>query len=184
AAAAFDGALVAAGGSVFATNTIYDSFAVVDAGVPDVPVVLQNRQVARTARNGKVVVPGLRSLARSTISIDVTDLPVDVTVASTEETVVPAWRSGVAVNFNGGVKSAALVVLRDASGNYVTPGSVAKLNGGDAEIFVGYDGQLWLEGLEASNTLTVESGNGVCTASFAYASAPGNQVIIDPVECK
>lgn len=128
--------------------------------------------------------PGLRSYARNTISIDVANLPVDVTVAATEETVVPAWRSGVKVNFNGGVKSSALLVLRDASGSYLAPGSVAKLNGGDAENFVGYDGQLWIEGLKPSNTLTVENENGACSASFTYTPDPGNQVIIDPVECK
>lgn len=184
ASARFDGALVMAGGGVFAANTIYDSFAVVDAGLPDVPVMLQNQPVATTGSNGKALVSGLRSYAKNRISIDVANLPVDATVEATDETVIPARRSGVTLKFNGGVKSSALLILRDASGGYLAHGSVAKVNGGDAEIFVGYDGQLWLEGLEASNTLTVENENGVCTASFAYTPAPGKQVIIDPVECK
>lgn len=184
ASAAFDGALVAAGGGVFAANTIYDSFAVVDAGVPNVPVMLQNRPAAKTGRNGKALVPGLLSYTKNTISIDVANLPVDVTVAATEETVVPAWRSGVKVDFQGGVKEAAIIVLRDASGNYLAPGSVAKLNGSNAESFVGYDGQLWIEGLKPRNTLIVQNEDGACSATFAYAPDPGNQVIIDPVECK
>ncbi|MFN4142413.1 fimbria/pilus outer membrane usher protein [Aestuariivirga sp.] len=184
ASASFDGALVVAGGGVFASNTVTDSFAIVDAGVPDVPVLLQNQQVTRTGRNGKALVPGLRSYSRNKVSIDVTELPVDAIVAATDETVIPARASGVLVDFRGGTQAAALLVLRDGSGQHVQPGSLARLNGSDAESHVGYDGQLWLEGLAAENTITVQNGGTTCTASFSYAPDPGNQVIIDPVECK
>jgi outer membrane usher protein len=185
ASASFDGALVMAGGGVFASNTIYDSFAVVDAGVPDVPVLLQNNPAATTGRNGKALVPGLRSYAANKVSIDVTSLPVDASVSGTDETVIPARRSGVTVNFNGGVKSSALIILRDAEGRHVAPGAVAALNGGAAENVLGYDGQLWLEGLAPSNSLTVQTvDGGACSASFSYAPDPGNQVTIDPVVCK
>ena len=92
ASGSFDGSLVAAGGGIFAANTIYDSFAVVDAGVPGVPVLLQNRPVAETGRNGKALVTGLRSYTRNKVSIDVSELPVDATVSATDMDVVPARR--------------------------------------------------------------------------------------------
>jgi outer membrane usher protein len=82
------------------------------------------------------------------------------------------------------MKSAALLIMRDQAGGYIAPGSVAKLNGSGAENFVGYDGQLWIEGLESRNTLVVENENGTCSANFTYTPDPGNQVTIDPVECK
>jgi outer membrane usher protein len=184
ASASFDGSLVMAGGGVFAGNTIYDSFAVVDVGLPGVPVMLQNRPVTKTGRNGKALVPDLRSYGENKVSIDVTSMPVDATVGATDETVIPARRSGVTVKFNGGVKAAALIVLRDAAGNYMAPGAVAMLNGGETENNVGYDGQLWLEDLQPENTLTVATESGSCAASFTYVPDPGNQVTIDPVVCK
>lgn len=184
ASASFDGALVMAGGGVFASNSVHDGFAVVDAGVADVPVMLQNRVVGKTGRNGKALVPGLRSYASNKVSIDVATLPVDANVSATDEVVVPARRSGVSVNFRGGDSASALVILKDVLGKDVAPGAAVTLNGGSEESFVGYDGQLWLEGLNAQNSISVETADGHCTASFAYAPQPGSQVTIDPVECK
>jgi outer membrane usher protein len=184
ASASFDGALVAAGGGVFASQTVNDSFAVVDAGFPDVPVMLQNRPVAKTGRNGKALVTGLRSYSRNKVAIDVAGLPADASVSASEETVIPARRSGVTVSFGGAVQAAALVVLRDPSGAFVEPGATVTLNGRATEDHVGYDGQLWLEGVDSSNTISVTTGKGTCSASFDYVPDPGNQVIIDPVVCQ
>jgi outer membrane usher protein len=183
ASGSFDGSLVAAGGGIFVANTIHDSFAVVDAGVPDVPVLLQNRPVTKTGGNGKALVSGLRSYARNKVSIDVSGLPVDAIVSATDMDVVPARRSGVTVKFDGGIKPSALVVLRDSAGAFVPPGAVVKLNGGETEYYVGYDGQAWLEDLEPKNRISVELETASCAASFGYAPDPGKQVIIDPVEC-
>ena len=183
--ASFDGSIVAAGGGVFVGNTIYDSFAVVDAGLPDVPVKLQNRQVTTTGWNGKALVPGLQAYQNNKVSIDVNGLPVDANVSATDENVVPARRSGVNVNFHGGRKASALVVLRNASGAFVPAGASVKFADRDGEYFVGYDGQVWFEdGLQSQNTITATTDKGTCSALFAYQPDPGKQVIIDPVECK
>lgn len=61
---------------------------------------------------------------------------------------------------------------------------MALLNGGATENYVGYDGQLWLEGLGPGNTIAVQTETGACSASFTYSPDPGNQVTIDPVVCK
>jgi outer membrane usher protein len=155
----------------------------VDAGVADVPVLLQNRPVAETGAHGKALVTGLRSYARNKVSLDATRLPVDANVSATDAEVVPARRSGVTVNFNGGNKAAALIVLRNKSGSVVPPGAVATLNGQPGHHYVGYDGHLWLEGLQPMNHIAVETDAGSCAASFAYAPVSGTQVIIDPVDC-
>ena len=182
--ATFDGALVLAGGGLFATNRVDDGFAVVTVGVPDVPVSLNNREVARTGWFGKALVPDLRSYRMNRISINPLDLPLDANIGATAMSVVPARRSGVSVDFGGQAKASALVVLRDAAGAFLKPGADVRLHGSQTSFFVGYDGEVWLEGLGARNRITVQSDDGECRADFAYTAQAGTQVYIDKVECR
>jgi outer membrane usher protein len=184
ASATFDGALVIAGGGLFAGDRINDGFAVVDVGVPHVPVKLNNREAAHTGMFGRALVSDLRSYRLNRISIDPLDVPIDANLAATAQDVVPARRSGVSVDFGGGTDSAALVVLRDTAGAFVKPGSTVRRQGKPTEFIVGYDGEVWIEGLSARNRITVINGAGQCTAEFAYAEIPGEQVYIDGVECR
>jgi outer membrane usher protein len=182
--ATFDGALVVAGGGIFAGNRVQDAFAVVDVGVPDVPVKLNNREVARTGFFGKALVSDLQSYRRNRISIDPLTLPLDVNLAATAQDVVPARRSGVTVNFASIADSAALVVLRDQAGAFLKPGATIRLRGSGAEFTMGYDGEVWIEGLGAQNEITATTSAGQCAAEFAYVEIRGEQVYIDGVECR
>ena len=180
-----DGALIVAGGGLFASNRINDSFAIVDAGAPGVQVRYENRPVGKTGRDGKILVPTLRSYERNKISIDPETLPVDALVKEDKAWVVPVNRSGVVVDF--GVKTeaaAALVVFTDAEGRFIEAGSEAQLEGAPEPAVVGYDGQTWLEGLKERNTVRITTGEGTCEASFEYHPRPGEQVQIGPVTCR
>ncbi|MCG6903220.1 MAG: fimbria/pilus outer membrane usher protein [Rhodobacter sp.] len=181
--ARFDGSVVFLGGRFATGNQIHDGFAIVDAGVEDVSVYLQNREVVRTGRSGRALVSGLSSYAPNRISLNVDELPKDATYNITAMDVVPARRSGVVVDFGGSDGAdTALVVLRDPGGNYLPVGSQVELNG--AEFVVGYDGAAYLEGLKRSNTARVRTSSGTCTARFDFAAGGGVQTIIDPVVCQ
>jgi len=182
--ATFDGALVLAGGGLFASNRITDGFAVVDVGVPDVPVSLNNREVVRTGWFGRALVPDLRSYRTNKISINPLDLPTDSNIAASAMNVVPARRSGVTVDFGGQPGAAALIVLRDTAGEFLSPGADVSLQGARSSFVVGYDGEVWIEGLEAQNRILVQTGDKACSAEFTYAAQPGVQVYIDGIECK
>lgn len=65
-----DGALILAGGDVFISDRIEDSFGVVDAGTPDVAVEFENRPAGKTNRRGRLLVPNLRSYEENSLSID------------------------------------------------------------------------------------------------------------------
>jgi len=182
--ATFDGALVLAGGGLFATNRVNDAFAVVSVGVPDVPVSLNNREVARTGWRGRALVPDLRSYRSNRVSINPLDLPMEANLGATAMTVVPARRSGVSVALGGQSGAAALVVLRDATGALVKPGATVRLHGSQASFFVGYDGEVWIEGLGARNRITVQRADAECHADFAYTAQSGTQVYIDEVVCR
>lgn len=184
ASATFDGSLLLAGGGLFAGNRITDGFAVVDVGVADVPVSLNNREVAHTGRFGKALVPDLRSYRTNKISINPLDLPIDSNIGASAMNVVPARRSGVTVDFGGQPNSAALVVLRDTAGQFLSPGADVNLQGTGASFVVGYDGEVWIEGLDEQNRILVQTGDKACSAEFTYAAQPGAQVYIDGIECK
>lgn len=184
ATATFEGALVLSGGGLLAGNSIKDSFAVVDVGVPDVPVSLNNREVARTGAFGKTLLPGLQSYRINKISVDPLALPLDFHLDVTAMNVVPARRTGVVVNLRGQSGTAALVVIRDMAGDFLTPGTMIRLTGTQQDFAVGYDGEVWIEGLGARNRITAQTDGTTCQAEFTFAAGPGAQIYIEGVECR
>ncbi|WP_022705657.1 fimbria/pilus outer membrane usher protein [Pseudorhodobacter ferrugineus] len=184
ASATFDGALVLAGGGLFASNRIHDGFAVVNLGHRDVAISLNNREVARTGASGKALVPDLRSYRLNRISINPLDLPIDANIEATAMNVVTARHSGVALDFGGTPEAAALVVLRDAAGAFLPPGSEVRLRGSSNVFVVGYDGEAWITGLDPSNQITAQTPKTKCSAAFDYTKQSEAQVYIDGVTCE
>jgi outer membrane usher protein len=181
-----EGALVVADGSVFASNRITDAFAIVNAGAPGVRVRYENREVGKTRGDGRLLVTSLRSLQRNKISIDAETMPVDAIVESDKTYVVPGVRAGVVVNFNTRrLTRAALVILHDAEGKPLPPGSEVTLDGAEETFTVGYDGETFLDGLRETNHITVQTENGACEATFAFHPRKGEvQPVIGPVTCQ
>jgi outer membrane usher protein len=166
-------------------SAVHDSFAVVDAGVPGVGVLQDNRPIGVTNPWGKFLVPDLRSYQANRIGIDPTGLPGSAEADATQKTIAPANHSGVYVDF--GVKKdirAAVVILAGSDGKFLPPGSKGVLAGSDETFIVGYDGQAYVKHLASSNTIVAENGEAECRASFPYAPATGKRVVIGPVTCR
>jgi outer membrane usher protein len=182
------GGIVLAGGSLFFSNRVDDSFAVVSTGdAPDVGVLYENRPVGRTGSDGKLLVPFLRSYQRNTIALDPADLPPDVTVAtgSLRKTVSPADRAGVWVDFGVKRSRAALVRLADRAGKPLALGSTVQLEGSGDPQPVGYDGEVYLTDLGATNALVAQlPSGGSCKARFAFKAESGELPTIGPVSCQ
>ncbi len=179
-----EGAIVAAGGGLFFANRIDDAFAVVDAGAPGIEVYHENRPVARTDGSGKAIVPLLNSYQPNKISIDPRDLPLDASIATTQEVLVPTDRGGVLADF--GIKTnmrSAIVIFAGPDGQTLPAGLRGRTASGQGFV-VGYDGRAFIEGLDAENAVTVETPGGDCRAEFAYAPHGNGQVLIGPVICK
>jgi outer membrane usher protein len=181
-----DGALVAAGGGVFASNRIDDAFAIVDAGAPGVEVQYENRRVGRTNSKGKLLLPRLRAYQENHISINPKDLPLDAVVNDTSNVVMPADRSGIVVRFDVNADAnAALVTFSQPDGKPVEMGSSGTTKAGADPFVVGYDGQTLVENLKASNSITITlPDGGTCVATFPYKPQPGKQVSISNAICK
>jgi outer membrane usher protein len=179
-----DGAVAAMGSGVFFTNRIDDSFAVVDAGTPGVPVLYENRPIGETNSSGKLLVPNLRAYGSNKISIDPKGLGVNDEIETTESVVAPADRSGVLVSFKTKTNvQAAVVILVGANGKPLAVGSKGKLDGSDVDFVVGYDGRTFVKDLKGTNAVTVSLEKGECHASFDYAAVSDHQVLVGPVSC-
>ena len=173
-----------AGGDIFFANRVDDAFAVVDAGAPGIDVYHENRPVARTDGSGKAIVPSLNSYQPNKISIDPRDLPLDASITTTQEILVPTNRSGVLADF--GIKTnvrSAIVIFEGPAGQPLSAGLRGKTASGRSFV-VGYDGRAFIEGLDPDNAVTVELPGGDCRAEFTYAPNGNGQVLIGPVVCK
>ena len=183
ASARISGSVVAADGSLFVSRRIDDAFAVVDAGASGVPVRYENRVEAVTGRNGKAILPDLRSWERNRIGIDTDGLPLDVVATHTKQTVIPAGGNGVVVSFARKGNSA-IVVFRDAAGEFVPAGTEGRIEGSAEAFVVGFDGEAFIAGLQARNDAVLPLADGsTCRASFGFEPVPGRQAVIDDVPC-
>ena len=170
---------------LFPSNTIYDSFAIVDTNpLKNVQVYQENRNIGSTGRSGKLLVPDMRSYDVNLISISPGDVPLDVTLDNDQMTIRPQDRSGGIVKFPMQFSHGALVKIVDNDGKPIPVGSTVTLSSTGVMFPVGYDGDVYMKNLGAKNEISVElDKGGRCTASFHYKPSPGQIPAIGPVTC-
>ncbi len=166
-------------------NRINNSFAVVDTGIPDTRVLVENIPVGETDSDGKLLLPMLMARQENSITIDPASLPVQADMPELKQVVVPASRGGLTIRFKGNVSPAsAMVSFKDDKGNWLPAGSEVWVNGGETSFSVGYDGETYLTGLAPTNTVQIKDPKGTpCTASFEFTPNPNGQVQISGVVC-
>jgi outer membrane usher protein len=179
------GAFSFADGELFPSNTIYDSFAVVDTGpMTHVHVLQENRDVGSTNSSGRLLVPDMRAFDLNQISIAPTDIPPDVTIDVASRQVRPQDRSGVVLKFPIKFSHGALLRLIDETGVAVPLGSTATLRATGVVVPVGYDGDAYVEDLSPHNQLAIEFPDGRrCIVTFDYAPVTGDIPSIGPLRC-
>jgi len=182
-----DGALVFADGGVTPTQKIYNSFAVVNAGAPNIGIYANNNYFDKTWRNGRLVVPDLHPYRTSSIKLDVDSMPVDMLVDITEAKVRPTHGSGVVVNFATSNEAYAHVSIMDHNGRPIEAGSYARIEGSDIGFDIGYDGLgiLPLEGVNLPAKLTVQlSNNRYCQAQIPGSIKSGVSAGTQALSCR
>ena len=180
------GALSLVDKGLFPSNTIYDSFAIVDtAPLGHVTVYQENRDIGATDKSGRLLVPDMRSFEVNHIGIDPNDIPADADLTLDKSVVRPQDRSGVVIRFPIRFSHSALLKLVDAKGIPLPLGSTATLRSTGAIVPVGYDGEAYVEDLSPHNRISVQLANGDrCTATFAYKPVPGDIPTIGPLRCQ
>jgi outer membrane usher protein len=180
------GALSFVDKSLFPSNTIFDSFAIVDTnGMPHIHVLQENRDVGRSNSSGRLLVPDMRSFDLNHIAIESTDVPPDATIDDATRQVRPQDRSGVVLRFPVKISHGALLRLIDEAGVPLPVGSTATLRATSVTVPVGYDGDAYLEELSPRNEVTVVRPDGrLCSVTFDYQPVPGEIPTIGPLRCQ
>lgn len=173
-------------GAVFPSNTVRDSFAVVDThGFANVSVYNENRLVGKTGSDGLLLVPNLLAFNVNHISIAPDDVPMNATIPFTSRTVRPQYLSGVNVSFPIHVTHGALLKLVLPDGKPVPLGSVAILQSTHERFPVGFGGKTYVTGLKKRNHVEILSAhNQSCTVRFPYRNKNGNIPTIGPLICR
>ncbi|HEY2444703.1 MAG TPA: fimbria/pilus outer membrane usher protein [Rhizomicrobium sp.] len=156
------GALVAMNGSTFLTRNPNGAVALVETGNADVPVYLENRQVAVSDSDGEALLTGLAPDASNRIGIEPTDYAFSTVVSRTQQNVVPRRLSGVVVDLAPPRSRPALIILRAEDGAAPPVGSEVTLASGGVTLLVGHDGQIFIADLESRTAGTVSWPGGSC----------------------
>jgi outer membrane usher protein len=189
--------LEGAGGLVFMdgvfepSRRIYDSFALVSTdGIAGIPVLNENRVIGNTDGSGHLLIPDLNSYQHNQLEIDSLVLPADANVPVSRIDAVPRGQSGVLAHFVVQRYTAATVILIDGAGRPLPSGTLLHHAESGQDFVVGYDGQAFIENLQAHNHLRARNADphrGVdCGASFDY-QAPrddNNLPTIGPLRCR
>lgn len=177
------GAIAFLNGGAHLSRELGQSFAVVDVpGYPDVSIYSQNQYVGRTDSDGTLLVPKLLPYQKNPLRVELQDLPLDAEIQKAEMNPIPYFMTGLTVNFPIKPSAGAVMKLLLPSGEPVPVGSVVKFN--NQELPIGYDGQLYATGLEAKNTLHVNSKGEQYSCEVQYQRTKEPIPDLGTIQCK
>jgi outer membrane usher protein len=159
-------------GDIFLSRRVEQSFAVVR--IPDYPnvrVLADNQPVGRTGPDGSALIPRLRAYDSNLISIDQRDLPLDAEIGSLKVDAVPYFRSGINIVFPIHRSRGATFTIHLEDGSVLPVGSLLNIVGNDATYVVGYDGEVYVTGLDATTRLRAQWGSKACEFEVPFASS-------------
>jgi outer membrane usher protein len=141
------GALTLLDGKIGATRSVTGSFAVVDvAGLPGVPVYVENQLVTRTDASGKALLFNLRPYEANRISIAPEELPLDTAIASGSTVMAPPFRSGVVARFPVERVRSATLRLVTPDGKPLPAGASVTIGGASFPVVL--DGMVYITGYD------------------------------------
>ncbi|KAB0496435.1 fimbria/pilus outer membrane usher protein [Pseudomonas vancouverensis] len=180
------GSLVWMDKQVFAANRIDDAFVVVSTdGYADIPVRYENQLVGQTDKNGHLLVPWSSAYYRGKYEIDPLNLPANVRSPNVEQRIAVRRGSGYLLEFPLSRVVAASIVLVDAQQHELALGSGVVHEQSGTQTVVGWDGLVYLENLQAQNTLRVTLADGkTCAVQFALDLNQDQIPLLGPLVCQ
>lgn len=164
--ASVSGAVGVVADRVFAARRIHDAFVLVDVGLPNLPVLLDNREVARTNEAGWAIVTEARAHQPNNVGVDTAGLPIRYSMPLDQQTVVPASAAGVLAQFD--VSDGGLAVpVRDAQGRRLPAGAVVRVSTQRLPTAVTSRSEVFLERSDRAAQVDIEWAGQRC--SFRYS---------------
>ena len=141
------GAATLIGGEIRSARRVSSSFALVNmGGLPNVPVYVDNQLVTHTDSQGLAMLHDLRAYEPNRISIQPTEIPLDVTIGARQMVVSPTYRSGVIAKFPVERTRSGTFRLVQPNGSAVPTGAVVRFKG--QSFPVAYDGVTYVTGFD------------------------------------
>jgi len=180
------GSLVAMDAALFASNRIDDAFVLVDTdGFADVPVRFEHQLLGSTDRNGHLLVPWVPSYYRGQYEIDPLGLPANVQASEVVQSIAVHQGSGVQLAFSLQRVVAASIVLVDSRGEVLPRGTLVEQVESAQRSYVGWDGLVYFEGLQARNSLRARLVDGrQCAAGFDLDGTAEAVALVGPLTCR
>ena len=145
---------------VFLTGQVGDGFGLVStAGVPDIPVRLENNPVGVTDRNGYLFLNTLQPWQANLVSLEAAAISDRWLLGQTSQSVVPARRSGVLAAFDVRRNVSAELSLARPNGEAVPVGSAVRVDG-TLLTQVGHEGLVWLADPHPGEVLDIAQEGG------------------------
>lgn len=183
--ASANGTFTAIGGGLYAGRRVADAFALVDAGgFPNVRIYADNQLQGRTDASGRLFLANLRPFQRNIIAIEPNDLPLDTEIVRMQLEAIPAFKSGIVVNFPIRRTRGALLRLIDEHGLPIPSGALVSLitsgafiTENEATFPVADDGMVFITDLQQTNKLRVSYRDLQCEV---IVNLPKTRSIDDP----
>ena len=151
------GAFVLAGGSLFSTRRIEQSYALVEVkDHPDIGVGIGSNMLTKTDASGLALLVNLMPYAANQIRLNPQDVPVSAEIDSIEDIVVPPLRSAVKLQFPVRGGRAALLRIHLDDGQPAPAGAQVRLLGDSKEFWVARRGEAFVTGITPASALVLE----------------------------
>lgn len=150
----FSGSVVAMKGEVFLAPPIQQSLALVKVGtLPNIPILYNNQMIGKTNKKGLSLAPNVAPYVPSQIKIDDQELPLDMSVPSMVQTVAPPAGGGVVADFKVRRSKGVEMRMLDDEKNPLDLNSSVKIEGIKEELYLGYNGILYIENVSNLKSL-------------------------------
>lgn len=143
--AELSGALVVNEAGAFLSRNPAGSYALVDAGVPDVRVYRNNRLVGETDNSGRLLVSGLKPYTKNRLRLASEDLPLAASLAEPDVQLVPGNRQVLTARFDVTVDRKITAYLVGTDDNPLPAGTTVRLKGLPEALTVGHEGLLYTD---------------------------------------
>ncbi|MGG2398011.1 fimbria/pilus outer membrane usher protein [Pseudomonas sp. SH1-B] len=179
------GSLVAMQGQVFASNRIDDAFVLVSTeGQANVPVRYEHQLLGRTDNAGYLLVPWVPAYYPGQYEVDLLDLPSNLQLSETRKRIAVHQGSGAVLDFPMVMTLSASIQLVDGAGQPLPRGSQVVHHPSGQNTYIGWDGQLYFEGLAEKNRLDVRTPDGnSCSSEFALDDKAVEMAVLGPLPC-
>lgn len=153
------GAVVAHPHGITLSNELSDTFTIIHAkGAAG--ATINNAPGNRLDYFGNGIVPYVSAYQKNYVSIDPSELPLDVEVAATEQEIIPRANSAILVNFSTKSGKAVLFDLQPQGDDGKLPPMASEVydQAGNSVGFVGQGGRMLVKGIDDSGKLTIVWG--------------------------